>query len=119
MLKGIDGALLERRGNPRMVIVRNPEELLRKHDEIEDPANPTLMLQEYIPGGDDSVWMFNGYFNEQSEGLLGFAGRKLRQHPVYKGSTSLGICLRNDAVESTTKQLIKAYTYPCPFSIFY
>jgi D-aspartate ligase len=111
MLKGIDGAALERRGKPRMVIVRNPEELLRKYDEIEDPANPTLMLQEYIPGGDDSVWMFNGYFNEQSECLIGFAGRKLRQHPVYTGATSLGICLRNDAVESTTKKLMKAVGY--------
>jgi D-aspartate ligase len=111
MLKGIDGASLERRGKPRMVIVRNPEELLRKYDEIEDPANPTLMLQEYIPGGDDSVWMFNGYFNEQSECLIGFAGRKLRQHPVYTGATSLGICLRNDAVESTTKKLMKAVGY--------
>jgi D-aspartate ligase len=111
MLKGIDGAALERRGKPRMVIVRSAEELLRKYDEIEDPANPTLMLQEYIPGGDDSVWMFNGYFNRDSECLLGFAGRKIRQHPVYTGATSLGICLRNDLVENTTKKLMKAVGY--------
>src|SRR5260370_31217773 len=107
MLKGIDGASLERRGKPRMVIVRNPEELLRKYDEIEDPANPTLMLQEYIRGGDDSVWMFNGYFNEQSECLIGFAGRTLRQPPVYTGPTCLGIWLRKDAVVSRTKKLMK------------
>jgi D-aspartate ligase len=111
MLKGIDGAMLERRGKPRMVIVRNPEELFRQYDYIEDPANPTLMLQEYIPGGDDSVWMFNGYFNHSSECLLGFAGRKLRQHPVYTGATSLGILLRNETVEETTKQFMKAVGY--------
>ena len=111
MLKGIDGALLERRGKPRMVIVRNAEELLKNYDDIEDPADPTLMLQEYIPGGDDSVWMFNGYFNQDSECLLGFAGRKLRQHPVYTGATSLGICLRNAIVENTTRTLMKAVGY--------
>jgi predicted ATP-grasp superfamily ATP-dependent carboligase len=69
------------------------------------------MLQEYIPGGDDSVWMFNGYFNGNSDCLLGIAGRKLRQHPVYTGATSLGICLHNQAVEETTKTLMKAVGY--------
>ena len=111
MLKGIDGVALERRGNPRMVIVHTPEELLQRYDQMEDPARPNLMLQEYIPGGDDSVWMFNGYFNEQSECLLGFAGRKLRQHPVYTGATSLGICLSNPAIEETTKRFMKAVGY--------
>lgn len=111
MLKGIDGASLERRGKPKMVIVRNSRELLSQYDWIEDPSHPGLMLQEYIPGGDDSVWMFNGYFNGNSDCLLGIAGRKLRQHPVYTGATSLGICLQNQAVEETTKTLMKAVGY--------
>ena len=111
MLKGINGDLLERHGKPKMVIVRDQRELLEKYDQMEDPTNPNLMLQEYIPGGDDSVWMFNGYFDEDSDCLLGFAGRKLRQHPVYTGATSLGICLRNDIVEKTTKEFMKAIGY--------
>lgn len=111
MLKGIDGAALERRGKPKMVIVRTPQELLQQYDWIEDPANPNLMLQEYIPGGDNSVWMFNGYFNANSDCLFGIAGQKLRQHPVYTGATSLGICLRNEVVEETTKRLMKSVGY--------
>jgi D-aspartate ligase len=111
MLKGIDGALLEQQGKPKMVIVRYAQELLEQYDRIEDPSNPNLMLQEYIAGGDDSVWMFNGYFNKDSECLLGFAGRKLRQHPVYTGATSLGILLRNNAVEETTREFMKAIRY--------
>lgn len=111
MLKGIDGAALERRGKPKMVIVRNPQELLQNYDWMEDRSNQNLMLQEYIPGGDDSVWMFNGYFNANSDCLFGIAGRKLRQHPVYTGATSLGICLRNEAVEETTRKLMKAVGY--------
>ena len=37
---------------------------------MEDPDQTNLMLQEYIPGGDDSVWMFNGYSDANSECLF-------------------------------------------------
>jgi predicted ATP-grasp superfamily ATP-dependent carboligase len=69
------------------------------------------MLQEYIPGGDDSVWMFNGYFDDRSECLIEFTGKKIRQNPVYTGMTSLGICLRNETVAETTKKFMKAIGY--------
>jgi D-aspartate ligase len=111
MLKGIMGnRLLERTGR-KMVIVDHPDELVRLYREMEDPADPNLMLQEYIPGGDDVVWMFNGYFNHESDCLVGFTGRKLRQTPVYTGATSLGICLKNDVVEETTRRWMKELGY--------
>ncbi|HEU0054156.1 MAG TPA: hypothetical protein VFQ39_13310, partial [Longimicrobium sp.] len=64
MLKGIDGQRLFRRTGRKMEIVADAERLLRAYDEMEDPAAPNLMLQEYVPGGDDTIWMFNGYFDE-------------------------------------------------------
>jgi predicted ATP-grasp superfamily ATP-dependent carboligase len=103
MLKGIDGRRLEERTGKKMVIVGTPEELLSRYEAMEDPDQPNLMLQEYIPGGDDTVWIFNGYFNERSECLLAFTGKKIRQNPVYTGMTSLGICLRHDEVAETTR----------------
>jgi len=111
MLKGIDGARLWERTGKKMFIVRNQKELLERYDQVEDPAHPNLMLQEYIPGGDDTVWMFNGYFDERSDCLLGFTGKKIRQCPVYTGCTSLGICLQNDAVDGTTRKFMKAIGY--------
>jgi predicted ATP-grasp superfamily ATP-dependent carboligase len=111
MLKGIDGQLLEQRTGKKMVIVRDRDGLLDQYDRLEDPARPNLMLQEYIPGGEDSVWMFNGYFNERSECLAAFTGRKIRQAPAYTGFTSLGVCLRNDAVEDVTKEFMKRVGY--------
>src|SRR2546425_11829555 len=77
----------------------------------EDLEHPNLMLQEYIPGGEDSVWMFNGYFNEHSECLFGITGKKLRQFPAYTGMTSLGVCLKNEAVEKNAKELMQAVGY--------
>jgi predicted ATP-grasp superfamily ATP-dependent carboligase len=45
------------------------------------PPAPTSEPRYYIPGGPESVWMYNGYFNAHSESLAHFTGRKLRQHP--------------------------------------
>jgi predicted ATP-grasp superfamily ATP-dependent carboligase len=111
MLKGIDGARLRVRTGHKMVIVEEPAELERLYAEMEDPSDPNLMLQEYIPGGDDDIWMFNGYFDAVSECLLGFTGRKLRQTPVHTGATSLGVCLPNEEVHETTVRWMKALGY--------
>ena len=111
MLKGIDGMRLQARTGRKMVIARTPAELLDWYDRLEDPAAPNLMLQEYIPGGDDTIWMFNGYFDERSECRLAFTGQKLRQHPVHTGATCLGIQLRNETVERLTVDFMRAVGY--------
>ena len=94
MLKASDGITVMRRTGKKMVIVRTAEELLQNYDEMADPRNSDLILQEYIPGDDSSVWMFNGYFDEHSQCLVGFTGRKIHQYPVYTGMTSLGFAWR-------------------------
>jgi D-aspartate ligase len=110
-VKGIDSRLLHQRTGTRMLIVQNDRELLASYDRLEDPAQPNLMLQEYIPGEADSVWMFDGYFNARSDCLVAFTGQKLRQYPVYVGMTSLGICVRNETVEAITRDFLKAVGY--------
>jgi len=111
MLKAADNIVVARRTGKKMVIARTPEDLLAHYDAMEDPSNPTMMLQEYIPGGDDSVWMFNGYFNERSECLFGVTGKKIHQTPIYTGMTALGICLPNPTVRDQTEKLVKATGY--------
>jgi len=111
MLKGIDGNRLKLRTGLKMVIVGDADELVRRYLEMEDPIDPNLMLQEYIPGGERDVWMFNGYFDHRSDPLMGFTGRKLRQSPVYTGVTSLGVCQANQAVRDTTVRWMKAIGY--------
>ena len=111
MLKAIYGSQLMKISGQKMFIVHSEAELLEKYDALEDPANPNLMIQEYIPGGDDTVWMFDGYFNDRSECLLAFTGKKIRQYPVSQGSTSLGICLQNETVRKTTTEFMKKIGY--------
>ena len=111
MLKGISGNRLLERAGRKMLIVQRPDDLLRLYEEMEDPEAPNLMLQEYIAGGEDSVWMFNGYFDGASDCLFGITGRKLRQTPIYTGATSLGVCQRNDIVDETTRRWMRELGY--------
>ncbi len=111
MLKASDNIRVSRRTGRKMVIVKSKDELLRYYDAMEDVSNPGLMIQEYIPGKDNSVWMFNGYFDEHSDCRFGVTARKIHQTPVYTGMTALGMCHPNPAIESATKTLVKALGY--------
>jgi D-aspartate ligase len=111
VLKAIDGTRLSARCGKKMFIVNSATELLAIYDEIEDPIRPNLMLQQYITGVDDSIWMFNGYFNQRSECLLSFTGKKLRQCPAFSGYTCFGVCLRNDVVLASATRFLQAVNY--------
>jgi len=111
VLKGIDGTRLQARHGKKMVIVHSERELRDRYAELEDPNAPNLMLQEYIPGGDDTIWMFNGYFTAASQCVAAFTGKKLRQYPVHTGATSLGISLRNETVETLTTAFMREVGY--------
>jgi D-aspartate ligase len=111
MLKPIENRAAQRDPSRRMVVVRDACALLEHYDVMETPNDPNLMLQEYIPGGPDTVWMFNGYFDADSRCLFGLTGKKIRQYPPYTGVTSLGICLENETVERTTTAFMQAVGY--------
>lgn len=75
-----------------MVIVADLDTSLEQYDYLKDPNEPNLMIQELIPGADDQVYIFNGFFDKKSQCLAAFTGRKNRQFPVYTGCASLGEC---------------------------
>jgi predicted ATP-grasp superfamily ATP-dependent carboligase/SAM-dependent methyltransferase len=111
VLKAADGIAVARRSGEKTIIARDAEELLRHYDRMHDPARADLMLQEYIPGGVEAQWMFNGYFDDASECRFGITGRKLRQNPAYTGMSSLAVCARNDEVAALTCRFMKAIGY--------
>lgn len=111
MLKGILGNRLEARRGQKMVIVGSKAELIQNYRLLEDPDLPNLMIQEYIPGGDDQVYIFNGYFNENSECLAALTGYKVRQFPIHVGCASLGECSWNEDVAKITINFMKKIGY--------
>jgi len=120
VVKGEYGEFLERKNRrARVAIMTSKKDLFNIFDLNATTGVPRLIFQEYIPGGDDAIWMFNGYFNDRSQCLFGATGRKLRQFPPHRGNTCLGICARNDVVETQTKQLMRAVAYRGPLDVGY
>jgi len=120
IVKGESGDFLQHSNHrTRVAIVSSQQELLDIYDLNAANKPPSLIVQEYIPGGDDTIWMFNGYFNRRSECVFGAAGRKLRQFPVHRGHTTLGVCESNDTVAEQTIQLMQAVGYQGPLDIGY
>jgi D-aspartate ligase len=119
MLKGIHGNRLQLRTGKKMVIVHSADELLERYRDLEDPERPNLMIQEYIPGTDDQIYIFNGYFNGESECLVGFTGHKIRQYPVHVGCASLGVCRENRTVYDLTTRFMRSIGYKGVLDIGY
>lgn len=111
MLKAIDGKRLQERTGKKMVIVENEDQLIENYKKLEDFDHPNLMLQEMIPGDDTEVYIFNGYFNADSDCLAAFTGHKIRQFPIHIGCASLGECRWHVRVAEKTQRLMKAVGY--------
>jgi predicted ATP-grasp superfamily ATP-dependent carboligase len=108
MVKATDAERLRRLTGGTKFVVHSPSELLALYAKAGDREEPSLMIQEFIPGED---WMFDGYFDRNSECVFGVTGKKIRRFPVNTGVTSLGVCLRNETVEKTTARFMKAISY--------
>jgi predicted ATP-grasp superfamily ATP-dependent carboligase len=111
VLKQIDASLPGKQTGLRVLIARDESRLREGYRLMESDERPNVMVQEYVPGGSDSVWMMNAYFGEGSQCHLPFTGRKLRQYPPNSGATTLGICTHNEAVERATCELAEALGY--------
>jgi predicted ATP-grasp superfamily ATP-dependent carboligase len=74
------------------------------------PAYPVL-AQEWVEGGDDHLYSFNGYFDAAGRPLATFIARKLRQWPPHTGMSSLGVECRNDAVLEAAVRLFESVPY--------
>jgi D-aspartate ligase len=111
VIKGVESWVPGTDISARLVVARTREQLLAEWDDMSEGERGNTMLQEYVPCGPESVWMFNGYFDASSTCLFGITGRKLHQSPPYSGVTSLGICLENDVVADATKRLAREVGY--------
>ena len=95
-----------------MDIAEDADSLLANYRLMEESeSDPNVMFQEYIPGQDADVWMFNGYFDQKGRCLVAFTGQKLRQHPAHMGIATFGICTHNQRVIDTTVRFLSGLGY--------
>jgi D-aspartate ligase len=93
-------------------VANTQQELVEAYRWMEEtPSAPNVMFQEYIPGADSDVWIFNGYFDANSACLAAFTGIKIRQHPAKMGIASLGELRQNRTVIDATCDFMRAVGY--------
>jgi predicted ATP-grasp superfamily ATP-dependent carboligase len=96
---------------PRTRMIRSRQELVEEVGDRGAGGEPlNLVLQEYIPGDIDSVWMCNGYFGADPHRDVTFTGKKLRQLSAA-GIATLAICVPNETVDAQTRRLMRGAGY--------
>ena len=85
----------------------NEEELLASYDHCKRWVG-TLIVQEWIEGSDANLYSCNCYFGADSEPIVSFTSRKLRQWPPETGQSCLGQECRDDVVLSETLRLFRS-----------
>ena len=92
-----------------------PKRIMHARQEVMDEVERAVargplnfVLQEYIPGDADTVWMCNGYFGPNH--TVTFTGKKLRQVSPT-GIASLAICLPNEIVAAQTRRFMEGIGY--------
>ena len=112
VIKSMDPKVMrETAGQQSVALAHNAAQARALFPRAVDWSSPNLMLQEYVPGDARAVWMYNGYFNAESRCLIGYTGRKLRQHPVETGCTALGVLVDNPEVRATAEHFLSTIGY--------
>ena len=104
-----DLLLLSGEGNDpqKGLIAHTPEEFSRMYTNLRQ-ATDQFIIQPYIPGGDDCIYSFHGYFDHHAKPLAYFVGRKIRTYPKNNGvSTYLELTKEPEVVRLSLEVLCK------------
>ncbi len=105
VMKPSEGAGFKRRHGIPLVGADTPEELLAAY---RLGAEFAPMLQEQIPGGDDSLWTVGSYVDAGGAVPGIFCGRKLLQAPAGVGTCRVGVAEWDDEAVDGARRLLHA-----------
>lgn len=90
----------------------NHHELVSIYNQIAGIMDPgEILIQEFIPGNTKNLYSYFGYFKE-GKPLIGYAARRLRQHPIEFGRSSTFVVSANiPELEKLATQLLTGIGY--------
>lgn len=104
-------AVLAHGGHPRKVLLAtNADELRRMYSQIEQFTDD-FVVQEYVPGGADSLYSFHAYFNRRSEPVAYYVGRKIRTYPRESGVSTYLELVREPHVVQAGLEILTALRF--------
>src|SRR5690606_32406833 len=100
----------EKQTNKKVFKLDSPDAFLECYDRCSHWAE-VLMVQEWIEGPDANLYSCNCYLNEDSQPLVSFIARKIRQWPPETGTSCMGEEVRNNEVLEASLALFKSVNF--------
>lgn len=96
--------------NKKVEVVASAEELVAAYDRLEASGVP-VMIQEIVPGGDDALFGYLAFWDENGREVAWLTKRKLRQYPPNFGDGSLQVSELAPEVAELSRRLLKHFNY--------
>lgn len=90
----------------KVVYIKNPSEL-ETVLKVEKDLLVNSIMQEVIPGPEENIFIFKGYFDKGGNLQAYFVGKKIRQFPPYFGSFSLAESIENEEVKKLSVEFLQ------------
>lgn len=84
-----------------------PEQLLEIYGMV-GQWETGVIVQEWIPGGDDEVYFSFHYLSQGGEEIGSFEGRKLRQYPPLCGNTTAAVPVAQPRLRQQSLEILRA-----------
>jgi len=94
----------------KLIKVNSPKELLENYLKIQD-ARQKIIIQEIIAGKDDQLYSFYSYFDKNSNPLVIYTRKKIRQYPTEFGVGSVHMSIWEPRVAELGIKFLKALNY--------
>ena len=99
----------ERLANRKVLVLHSPEELLSEYVRCADVC--PFMIQDIIPGGDDALFSYSAFWDEDGRERAWLTRQKLRQFPPTFGDGSFQRTVSAPAVADLSRRLLSAFKY--------
>ena len=97
-------------GNLKVLVVDSPDELTAAFAAC-TASGVRFMVQQIVPGGDDAIFWYSGFWDEQGRERAWFTVQKLRQLPAGFGDGCLQQTIDAPAVAAASRRLLMAFRY--------
>ena len=97
-------------GNRKVVVVADADELAAAFAAC-TASGVSFMVQQIVPGGDDALFWYSGYWDDRGRERAWFTVQKLRQFPAGFGDGCLQQTVEAPAVADESRRLLAALRY--------
>jgi len=100
----------------KAIIVNNQEEFSKVVAAMQQEKIPFL-VQRFIAGGDDLIYSFHTFLDQNSDPLGYFIGKKIRTYPAVSGESTYLRLVKNDELRDLAIALLKKIKFVGPVKL--